>query len=305
MKKLYILFISILITASAFSQAYRPMLTNSSEWYYYFLGIGFDGTNEYSITGDTTISSLPYKIVNCKAVTFLPSNYGINYYLREDSINKKVYIFNGSMPELLYDYNLLPGDTFTTPNNTQLILDSISNNFSALLSGANPSFCLPLDSSNIDFFSPKIFHFNNNTHVWIEGIGSLGDFIHLSIRFWCVELLTCHFDKNGSKDYYMNFHMNQMDGECFTYTTTSINSNNKVEALFKVYPNPNNGENISIIGKDLSSVKIYNIQGQLIKTATIKNDEIELSLINQSKGIYFIKAQFVTGEIATQKLVIN
>ncbi|MBL4594448.1 MAG: T9SS type A sorting domain-containing protein [Flavobacteriales bacterium] len=309
MKKLYTLFIFSIITFSAFSQVYKPMLSNSSEWYYSYLGIGFSGTFQYSKGSDTIISGTNYTIIQEFYNSF---PMVVNNFYREDSLNKKVYTINhANDPEfLLYDFNLLPGDTFfrnvASFPQQGLILDSITNNFNSLSLNQQ---CL-FDSASC-FSSPRIFYFsrlNGNSiyDIWIEGVGSLNNLqpYHGMGVTNCETSLTCHFNETGNKDLYFSNWFKRTDGECRALIT-GIDTYSKNSSSITISPNPNNGENILISGKDLSSVKIYNIHGQLIKTAHVQNDKIELNLIKQTKGIYFVKVQFNNGEIATKKLVLN
>ncbi len=281
------------------------MLANSSEWYYFESGLQF-GTMKYSNVGDTTMAGSQYSIVSLSTapsfIQFSP------YYLREDSINKEVLIrdFNGD-DVILYNFNLLPGDTFQKPTTinggfAQLILDSISNDFSSIPSNSLQFCGNNVDSSIIGFPSPKIFHFNKD--IWIEGIGSMR---HLIYNDWeCYKFLSCHFDNNGTRDLYFStyFGDSHLHGDCFTNYLAGINSSDISNSFITISPNPSSGKNISVAGEGLNSIKIYSIHGQLIKTAAVKNDAIELNLENQPKGIYLIKAQFENGEVVSRKLML-
>ncbi len=307
MKKFYTLFIFSMITLSAFSQAYRPMLTNSSEWYYFELGLGWEGTTLYTVGGDTTIANIPYTKVSQTSLTSTGSLPDWTHFLKEDSLNRRVYTIAGNdSMALLYDFNLLPGDTFNFPpawGGGSLILDSISNDFNQLIVSSMQSWCIP-DSSNNSIALPKIFYFNNNV-IWIEGVGSLGDLISRAyLSFNCVNYLSCHYNKLENKDIHISAWINQLDGECVTFTT-GVNSLNNDELFVFISPNPSTGESISISGEDLRLIKIYTIQGQLVKTIEVENDETLINLKNEPKGIYLIKVQFENGKITTKKLIIN
>jgi D-alanyl-D-alanine carboxypeptidase len=71
-----------------------------------------------------------------------------------------------------------------------------------------------------------------------------------------------------------------------------ITENTISEELITVYPNPTNGlVHIEIPNQTIQSIKLYDLQGQLIKE-TIQN---QFNLTNYSNGTYFIKAQTKTG----------
>lgn len=64
------------------------------------------------------------------------------------------------------------------------------------------------------------------------------------------------------------------------------------EKLITVYPNPTNGlVRIEIPNQTIQSIKVYDLQDQLIKETT----ESQFDLSNVSKGTYFIKAQTKQG----------
>lgn len=62
-----------------------------------------------------------------------------------------------------------------------------------------------------------------------------------------------------------------------------------------VFPNPTTNNKININTKDLivTSIEVYNVNGQRIKTQTNKNSFIDLT--NHAKGIYFLKIKVLKG----------
>ena len=66
-----------------------------------------------------------------------------------------------------------------------------------------------------------------------------------------------------------------------------------------VYPNPTNGlVHIEIPNQNMQNIKVYDLQGQLIK----ETNQSQFNLSNYSNGPYFIKAQTNQG-IYTYKLI--
>ena len=300
MKKLLLFLFFSSIIYSGFSQAYRPMLSNSSEWYYFTIGLGWQGTTQYTVLGDTMVLGVNYsKIIQSNSP---PSQI----LLREDSLLKKVYNIDWNNNEaLIYDFNLSPGDTFhiaAVYGGGFLLLDSITTDFN-ILAPILQNMCTP-DSSNSTIDSLKIFHFNNNV-IWVEGIGSLSGLLQYKyFDFGCIFSLTCHFNELGNKDMHFSSYMNQLNGECFT-TLTGINLISNTNSYISLSPNPNNGHNILIKGEDIKGIAIYNIHGQFIKTFEVDRNEIEIDLIHQPKGVYLVKAVFKNGDTVTQKLILN
>ncbi len=71
-----------------------------------------------------------------------------------------------------------------------------------------------------------------------------------------------------------------------------LNESTIPEKLITVYPNPTNGlVRIEIPNQTIQKIKIYGLQGQLIK----ETNENQLNLSNYSNGTYFIKAQTKKG----------
>ncbi|MBL4594447.1 MAG: T9SS type A sorting domain-containing protein [Flavobacteriales bacterium] len=315
MKKLYTLFIAVLITVSAFSQAYKPMLKENKTWedileYWNQLPLQ-NHSHKYSIyyiNGDTMVNGTQYqKLYSHDTTTYGAGNTIIPGYpsqnngyklIREDTTTRKIWLryqfsFDTISREvLLYDFSLNVGDTVQSFNvyaynpssiHTKAVIDSIG--------------LTTLNNNEV----VRKFHltplFTHQPTYFIESIGGEFSFlIPLEPVFEYTSLLTCVKD-SGIVLHNPGWH------PCGSIV--GINNNYIINSLFELYPNPNNGENILISGKDLNLIKIYNIHSQLIKTVVIENDKTELSLINQSKGIYLVKAQFSNGEIVTKKLILT
>ncbi|HNA14848.1 MAG TPA: T9SS type A sorting domain-containing protein [Cyclobacteriaceae bacterium] len=114
---------------STFAQNYHPLIRPNMQWQILH-GDGqqicnLSGGSNYYFSTDTTILGFQYTsiwanpIIPINPGPFCPPfqvNGGINIcvgYLREDTLARKVYTydFSTNSDELLYDFNLLPGDT--------------------------------------------------------------------------------------------------------------------------------------------------------------------------------------------------
>lgn len=73
-----------------------------------------------------------------------------------------------------------------------------------------------------------------------------------------------------------------------------------------IYPNPTKGDlNIRITTNDSKidgQVTIYNMNGQVITTKTIKENQFQLDLYNQLSGLYIMKID-INGEVSTWKII--
>jgi hypothetical protein len=96
--------------------------------------------------------------------------------------------------------------------------------------------------------------------------------------------------------------INQLPAQAFQVSIQLLSTliNNSVgltesiipEKLITVYPNPTNGlVLIEIPNQTIQNIKVYDLQGQLIKETI----ETQFDLSNVSKGTYFIKAQTKQG----------
>lgn len=97
-------------------------------------------------------------------------------------------------------------------------------------------------------------------------------------------------------------------GRMFDYTnmchdTTSIGEIQHNSSTMNVFPNPAKNQ-ITISAKGMNNVKIYDIVGQEIMNASVKEDEITLDVENFANGVYFVSVETVNGLIS-KKIVIN
>ncbi len=338
MKRLYILSITLLIFSSGFSQAYKPMLKENKTWdivdlytdpfqscypmtkpeHYY---------QRLFLEGDTLVNGYHYyKLYERKATAYplysecvLPGEptFPVFYdtlttfsgtLLREDSVARKIYkkqishlysaIFDTS-EYLIYDFSVNVGDTMSSYNT--LMQGEYGNYF--LKKGVIDSIkMVTLDNND----STRAFYINPLTHYSmtyptffiLEGVGSVQGF-HSPFKddFETWYNLACVKDEG-------EFLFSQAFNIYACGTMMSIEDNKK-NSLFKIYPNPNNGKDINIKGHNIELIKVYNMQGQLVKKVSANNNSTTINLTEQPKGIYFVKAQFVSGAIVIEKLVIN
>lgn len=96
--------------------------------------------------------------------------------------------------------------------------------------------------------------------------------------------------------------INQLPAQAFHVSTqllstlinnpVGLNENTIPEKLITLYPNPTNGlVHIDIPYQTILNIKVYTLQGQIIKETT----ESQFDLSNYSNGTYFIKAQTEKG----------
>ena len=88
-------------------------------------------------------------------------------------------------------------------------------------------------------------------------------------------------------------------------TCTDVKGINLNNYEISVSPNPNNGEFIlSSAIKENGFFEIYNCVGQKIKSGTV-TEKTQISLREESSGIYFIKVFENKKIISTKKIVLS
>ncbi|MFH2142682.1 MAG: T9SS type A sorting domain-containing protein [Bacteroidota bacterium] len=86
--------------------------------------------------------------------------------------------------------------------------------------------------------------------------------------------------------------------------TTSINETNNIHySNIKIFPNPaNNDITIKITGNECTKAEIYDLEGQILKSAILHNSETNINIDNINKGIYLLKI-YSDKEVITRKLI--
>lgn len=149
LRNCFLLVVILLFQNVNAQKKYHPLLKNTS----WCVNNGFfwlERNDWYDAVSDSVVSSVTYK----KFMHKPPNNGGITL-LREDTVLKKVWKFDGTKEILLYDFNLNVGDTlyYVNINTIKLVL-------------------VKIDSINIKAGWRQRFIFNDGTII-IESVGSL------------------------------------------------------------------------------------------------------------------------------------
>ena len=87
-----------------------------------------------------------------------------------------------------------------------------------------------------------------------------------------------------------------------TIFQTLSNPNFAADASISVYPNPTKGTVNINCNNNIKSVQLYDIQGRLLQTNLINENQTTIDISNQSGGVYFLKIVSDKG-IGVQKIV--
>ncbi|HLP49935.1 MAG TPA: T9SS type A sorting domain-containing protein [Chitinophagales bacterium] len=307
--------------ALAFSQDYISFPTANVSWtdrdYFCDWGGGTSGmasigTSRFWFESDTTINSIKYFNLikngyffyqDCDLEFTVFSQYyepAIAGFIRQDTALKRVYFLpvNDSIEKLLYDFNLIVGDTISPE---------------ALL---NPPIIVSrIRVSQVDtFYSERDYRrlylelYDSSSNVWrqgnqwIEGIGSINGLLYPAFNHYWMgaggQDLIC-FDNSGSQIY-----------PSFSSTAcaiiSGINDIRNEEVVFKLNPNPaNSSVSISVIESYINcTLTITDITGRRIAETKLTSSNTQLSTEVLPDGLYFVTVSSGSNG-STRKLIIT
>lgn len=277
-------------------QSYIPILGNTNEWYVHMQGVGGSETTKYSIITDTIFNSIEYKVYRGDMIMDYTQNY-----VREDSINERVYLrysidsiqtYIDTSEILLYDFSMNVGDSINYKRQTDSIwcyVDSI------VLVSTNAGY---RNKYYLHYYDPLEYYTMNIE--WIEGVGSLIEFNYPYVTdYFSLNSLNCFF-RNGIKIYQSDFSASL--GDC--NIETSINSyTNQIE--IQLYPNPAQ-ENITIKAtQNINQIEVIDYSGRIIRTITdINEPETIINISGLKQGFYFVKCK-INNKVFTEKIMIQ
>ena len=296
MKKIVLILIATLFLKTAISQTVNYFV-DGSIWTYYTTESSEPGIcttqnilEQDSILGDTLIYSLTYKKVfvtsQVNIQLYPPCLFGggaqpittSEKYIRFDSTTSRVYMVNDTgtfYPELLiYDFNLIVGDTIPL-NNNSIVYGSI-------------------DSVNtISFFGiqTRKFYLPNYAmgNYIIEGVGGsngLTNFnpnaIVLSGGIYMTNLICFH---TGDSLY------NPSNSSCPQFIPVGVLEIYDSENSINIWPNPfSTRTTISFSSEQTkTNIKITNSMGQVVNTYLFSGRELEIKSCEFSAGIYYVQ----------------
>ncbi len=245
-------------------------------------------TDIYSFKKDTLINSIQYFELHKKSDTSMHSDWKpLKTFLREDE-NQRVYVIDNDKDVLLYDYSLIPGDTFNINYNhfeCQLLVHSVDS--IQLFSGEKRKRIRLLRSDDPDPNQPWYGYKD-----WIQGIGSstsLTNYVESCFTDYPLDLL-CYFEE-GELVY-----SNPNNQGC--YITPVKEVNDKIDAI--LFPNPTHEVLEIKTESKLINVGIFNLEGQKI----LESQEHRLEIDQISEGLYIVYIETTDG-ISIQKIIIE
>ena len=260
---------------------------------------------EYFSKGDTTINSSVCRklfvavvvdsVIGTCSPDFLPTPGYVGALKEDPTANKAFIVFpNSTTDSLLYDYNLVVGDTIKG-----IISQSNSNLTGVVLS---------VDSLLINNQYHKRWNFgqdyDGNPTFIIEGIGSNSGLLEPLYPFsldYTDRYLICV--KDSLQTYFSSNHNSPVGCNPIYTGAAELNLVNN----FLILPNPFSNEATLRTDRDLknATVTITNIYGQEVKQIkNINGKELKINRGNLSGGIYFLQLTQENKIIFTCKLII-
>lgn len=294
-KLLFSLCLSIAFTSICISQNYQPISQNVGWCIEQYFSMG-SVLVAYKNVGDTSINSFNYKkIVKDEFTTYL---------LREDSIQKKVWvILPDSINEtILYDFNLIVGN--------QITLNYVGHPPVLYQVNTIDTVLTPLGNRK------RIKLFTTDTTItselhWIEGIGSTYSPIYLADPTFPVgqfggngHCLICSYQNAGVQSYLgvCGIPFGGLAGSsCSSFITSQTETllqNNAITTFFT-------SSDLLIIESEIElikSIEIFSIEGKLIGYYECENNKKSIQTNSWNKGVYLAKITLSNNQIFTKKI---
>jgi len=155
-------------------------------------------------------------------------------------------------------------------------------------------FIAPLYSAENPFGSEAAITIDSTTGIISATPNIIGQFVYGV----CVEEYRDNVLLSAIK---RDFQLNVVDCDPSVCNPNSTREQKK-SALLTVQPNPTKGiVKISLSEESISSWKIYNLKGGLVKESELPNDEINFA--DLSTGLYFLQVQDANGNLYREKVV--
>ncbi len=292
MKKVFLILFLISSTLIK-AQAYKPIpLDTNHYWSEYFTGwqgpqVLFSCVYKYKVK-DTLVQSTSYKkIIN---QSFSPANGSCglnNILLRQDSVQRKVFVLVGNQEFILYNFNKVLGDTLKVCDlwsSPTMITRTVTAVDSVLL----------LDNK----YHKRFQYLPSSIKYVIEGVG--GEYGLLTPYFAPFETyreLICLSKINSTTTtVYMNSYYTQAGCTPFIMGTHVFNNSGRAQ----IFPNPVI-DRLTITNDQNYSYKLIDVLGKNIPIPGITNNSLDLSHL--PKGIYFLRICEGENLISVEKIM--
>jgi hypothetical protein len=296
MKK-FLLVLSVLLSGTAFSQTYLPMLDTENVW-----GVdiswsnisGGGGTQSYdniAITGTIEINGITYQVI--EGADF-PC-----YYREENGLVYKYSEWNDT-EYVIYDFTLELGEFFTVP--TIIVEDDLCPfGFTNLGLMTTPWEVVNVYTDFIAGTDRKVIEFDSDgtsiPEIWIEGVGSSrglmpgGDSFHESTKLVC-------FTRNGTTTFF--------NGVSSCDNTTLSLGDEYLDQII-IYPNPVQSKSVLQLPKEfeIDEIRIISVSGKIVREVEIDRDYYIIDAMRLRSGFYFYQVLSEGAVIKTDRFIVK
>lgn len=300
MKKIYILSILFLLTMRLAAQSYTPLPMIGANWNNIFWGFTSSYYHETVCGEDTIIGPHTYK--KLYHYFYNPSNGNIlsSYYecgVRNDTLNKQVWYVNAgnTTEEILFDFNLMPGDSITltindfTPYSLTYHVQSVGTTV------INSTTCKTITFDTVG---------NGFVEKWTESIGSTEGLYHrghpMTSNYYVFDCLSV-----AGNFIYATL---PTQTTCASYVCTT-GLPEPEQFSFSFYPNPAQNQ-LHLDGLDparnYEQLIIRDATGRIVlqKNPATGISALDLDLSTLSSGLYLLELHSGTAR-AAQELIIR
>ena len=302
MKRLLII-TSLFFSLSINAQTYIPFPTDSAVWTVEFVnqqgpfGTEYRWPFGYTINGDSLLNGLLYSKIYYSDSAGTIDPLGLVALTREQ--NKMVYcVYLGDGNQLpnevvLYDYNLMPGDTFSFPSfgyQTIFIVDSV---------GAFQTFTGNRNAIYLSIVSNPASAYYSNP-VWVEGIGDIvnGVIYHEVpwVDWWCEGLCFTH---------QATLVWSRTNSYC--WLATGISEVGEAGNEIKCHPNPSYDEMTITLNKgfDKKTIEVFDTMGRKVFESMIYGNSFVLNKYQIGYGIFHLRVTTNSDDIHYNKIVFT
>ena len=223
-------------------------------------------------------------------------NDTINYYIRQDTFQRKIYLYDSSAHKdlVLYDFKLMAGDTLN-----RIVVNNGIYNASFVISS--------VDSILLRGVYRRIYYYpicaGSDSSAIIEGVGDIcGLFAPPS---------NCFEYFSSLNDFIQDFHVYIGDLSHLQCTNFSLGIAKIAKHNAYLSPNPfHTSSTLSISDSRFKNgdLKIYDVMGRIVQQQIINPENSGSTIINRDglgDGLYFYRLTNSEGLMLTGKFVVN
>lgn len=304
MKVLIILFITLFLQGPWKNVSAQSWSPEGAKWHYNYTSQFYTvGYVEISYTGDTMIGTITAKKLSKRL-------YGYNHFdqqYKNESIGKEytyeqngvVYLYHNNSWDTLYNWNALPGDTWTYAGSSSTnACDSnstitVTDTGTRVINGIN----LKYQVVELDYVEGSTY-----TDTIIEKMG----FIHSYMLPFDMCDAALDANEGGPFRCYSDsqFQTFSVSNEACDYIPTGIEETQAVQTI-SFYPNPSRSQVIFTLSDKYSlvEVQIHDLSGTMVNEFALTNGNHK-SISSLAPGVYIVSTSTSHQLISQERLVV-